>query len=289
MATMKLIAFNVGQGQCVYVRTPDDYGILIDCGRGGTGPAESPAAWLADNEMPSLTKWEGNPFAAMIVTHPHNNHVADIDTVIRRLSPAMLYRDSDYDWQSVMSPIGGLDQSLRTYREWESEFASPQPDLDLGVSLRTFSLSREEAERIGGNPWQIINNRSIVTVISYRSLEGYAWKVVIAGDNEASGWEALLDKPDFCTEIEGADFFVASDHGRESGFCGDLFKVMGKPLANIICTHEGDDVVEEKYRRQGKGVKFPDGSRKHFITRDDGNITLEMHDDGRYDAWLFRP
>jgi hypothetical protein len=32
--------------------------------------------------------------------------------------------------------------------------------------------------------------------------------------------------------------------------------------------------------------RFLDGIR---ITPDDGNITVEMQDDGNYDVWLFRP
>jgi len=249
---MKLIIFNIDQGQCAYICTPGDRSILIDCGKSSSGDIMSPAEWLAERET--------HPIDLMIITHSHNSHSADIDTVNRRLSPAVILRDTD-------------DQAI--------------PDLD--VNLRVFRLTEQESEQLGGEPDQIINNRSIVTIITYNSPEGYRWKLLIAGDNEANGWEALLAKPDFRAEIAETDFFIASNHGLESGFSADLFKAMGKPIANIISTRSGADRVDPRYRKNGQGVKFPDGSRTHFVTREDGNITVEMRDDGHYDVWLYTP
>lgn len=248
---MKLIVFAVEQGMCVYVRTPNDCGILIDCGK---SESFSPAAWLAEHEAPSLSA----PIS-LVVTHPHENHVKDMDAVVRLLFPTLLCSDSH-------------------------EPAEALPD--FGASVRCFSLSRAEAEELGGDA---LNNRSVVTVISYVSAEDYSWKVVIAGDNQANGWEALLANSEFCKAIKGADFFVTSSHGQDSGFCAELFKTMGKPLANISCSRAGGERADSKYRRNAQGVRFPDGSRTHFITPDDGNITVEMRDDGNYDVWLFRP
>ncbi|MCE5197580.1 MAG: hypothetical protein ABFD54_04075 [Armatimonadota bacterium] len=277
---MKLIVFNVEQGQCVYVRTPNDCGILIDCGRSRNGDTASPTEWLAKNE--------GDELAAMIVTHPHDHHLEDIDTVMRLLPPAVLIRDADYDWEAVLSQTTGADDNIRAYHEWESNFVNPAIP-DFGAEVRTFSLSRQKAEQLGGDLQHQMNNRSIVTVISYKSTEGYAWKVVIAGDNETDGWQALLEKPEFKSAIKETDFFVTSRHGKESGFCAELFKAMGKPMANITSTRVGDQRVDPRYKKSAQGVKFPDGSRTHFETRDDGNITIQMNDDGRYDVWLFQP
>ncbi len=264
---LKLIVFDVEQGQCVYVRTPNDYGILIDCGRSPSGETASPAKWLAGNEASSLTQINGHALASLIVTHPHENHVKDIDAVMQHLSPAIVYGETGGEWQSSVDSLEGVD---------------------LGATVHWFSLSQAEAEQLGGGPRSITNNRSLVTVISYKSAEGYAWKIVVAGDNDARGWEALLAKPEFRAEIAETDFFVTSCHGRESGFCAETFAAMGKPLANISCTSD-DEQVDRRYKKQAQGVKFPDGSRTHFITHGDGNITVEMKDDGKYDVWLFTP
>lgn len=244
---MKLIVFAVEEGLCAYVRTPNDHGILIDCGRGAL---LSPAEWLAENEAPSLKA------VSLVVTHPHESHLADLKTVTERLSPAAL-------------PC--------------------EPAPDFGATVRCFSLSQAEAEQLGGCEDRVVDNQSVVTVVSYKSDEGYAWKVVVAGDNQADGWEALLAKPEFCSAIAETDFFVTSSHGQESGFCAELFKAMGRPIANISSSRAGAERADAKYKKSAQGVKFPDGKRAHFITPDDGNITVEMRDDGNYDVWLFRP
>lgn len=255
MAMMRMIVFNVDQGQCVFIRTPEDYGILINDGKSNAAAA----TWLADNEAPTLKRVGDHPLAALIVTHPHDeSHAADIETVTERLAPAM------------------IDGDMR--------------DLpDIGARTRVFALNEPEAQALGGDPRQIVNNQSKVTVITYRSDEGYTWKVIVAGDNETKGLEALLARPEFRDEIAEADFFVTPYHGLESGFCAGIFEVMGKPIANISSTGAEDSHVDRRYGKLGQGVKFPDGLRKDFVTREDGNITVDMHDDGRYDVWLYTP
>ena len=229
MAKMKLIVFNVEQGRCIYLRTPSDYGILIDCTESSS---KSQIEWLEKNEVPSLKLYKGNAITPNI---------------------------------------------------------APIEDSDFGVNVRRFSLSKQEAEQLGGDVQQQANNQSVVTIVSYKSPEDYAWKVVIAGDNETKGWEALLAKPEFSAAVADADFFVTSNYGQDCGFCAELFNTMGKPIANITSTRKDAEPADSKYKKHAQGVKFPDGSRKHFITRGDGNITVEMHDDGNYDVWLFTP
>ncbi len=277
---MKLIVFAVEQGLCAYIRTPNDYGVLIDCGISGSGETASPAQWLADNEAPSLAK-QGDSAVSLIVTHPHENHVRDIDTVARLLRPTALCCDADFDWAAI--------PNVESYRSWLSSQPRQQPLPDFGATVRCFSLNRQEAERLGGNAIETVNNRSMVTVVSYSSAEGYSWKVVVAGDNQTEGWEALLANPEFAAEIKDADFFVTSCHGEERGFCAEVFEAVGKPIANISCSRVGGERPDARYKKNAQGVKFPDGSRTHFITPDDGNITVEMRDDGRYDVWLLRP
>ena len=280
---MKLIVFAVDQGMCAYVRTPNDYGILIDCGKGSSGDISSPAQWLAEHELPTL-KRQDDMAISLIVTHPHETHTEDIGNVLGLLSPAPLCCDRDYNWAALVDN----DESLRTYHSWLKDQPRDAASPDFGAKVQCFSLTRKQAEQLGGDDDQMINNRSVVTVISYTSPEDYSWKIVIAGDNRTESWEVLATNQEFCEAIKGADFFITACHGQEVGFHAGLSKIMGKPLANISCSRNGER-VDSRYKEHAQGVKFPDGSRKHLITPDDGNITIEMRDDGRYDVWLLNP
>ena len=62
------------------------------------------------------------------------------------------------------------------------------------------------------------NNLSLVTF-----LNTPMGKFVIPGDVEKPAWETLLKKADFRRQLEEANVFVASHHGRTSGYCRDVF------------------------------------------------------------------
>ena len=279
---MKLIVFAVEQGLCVYVRTPGDHGILVDCGKAASGGI-SPAAWIEEHEASTLKPFADDSAVALVVTHPHAAHVADIESVLSLLNPAAVCCKTDFDWPALMETEGGGENAVEAYRTWLSGAHPADLPSDLAAKLQCFALSQKEADEL---PTCAVNNRSVVTVVSYKSSQDYAWKVVIAGDNRTEGWEALLANPEFREAIKETDFFVTSLHGEEAGYSPELFTAMGKPIANISCSRKGGETTDAKYRRNAQGVKFPDGKRGHLITPDDGNITVEMRDDGNYDVWL---
>ena len=281
MADLKVIVFNVERGLCVFARTPTGYGVMIDCGRSRDF---SPAAWIAKHEAPWLTPWSGHSLYKLIVTHPHDDHVEDIETVKRLLPPAVLSRHKDYDWQAVLNPPD-CDPSLnaRNYYQWQQTYSHPiTSSPDLGLQLQTFALSPAEAAAINANSQQLLNNSSYVTILTYQPRGvTQAWKVVVAGDNETAGWQKLLGKTAFREAILGADFYVTAHHGHKSGFAPELFQVMGKPILNITSERSGDTSGFD-YGPYATGAIIEGVSRSHLTTRWDEHITLTLKDTMRY-------
>ena len=62
------------------------------------------------------------------------------------------------------------------------------------------------------------NNISLVTFLNCRETF-----FIIPGDLEAPGWELLLKNSDFKDELKNLNVFIASHHGRESGYCRKVF------------------------------------------------------------------
>jgi beta-lactamase superfamily II metal-dependent hydrolase len=62
------------------------------------------------------------------------------------------------------------------------------------------------------------NNLSLAVFIQYGDF-----KILFPGDLEEEGWRTLLRRPDFRAELSGLTILVASHHGRESGYCADVF------------------------------------------------------------------
>ena len=72
-------AFNVERGLSVFVRLPNNLGILYDL---GCSPEFSPVEFIEDHFLPHLTKYdEKNPLAQLIVSHPHHDHIQEASKV----------------------------------------------------------------------------------------------------------------------------------------------------------------------------------------------------------------
>lgn len=282
VAGLKLIVFNVERGLCVYVRTPNNFGILIDCGC--TAGEFSPAAWIAKHEAPILTPWRGHSLAHLIVTHPHDDHVEDIATIKAKLSPAILTRHKDHDWHTVLNPPDhDPSRNVGSFYAWQQGYSSPVRERpDYGVRLQKFALKPLEAAAVNPDSQHLLNNSSFVTVFTCQpSGQTSGWKVVIAGDNETAGWDMLLRQASFRAAVAGADFYVTAHHGHTSGFSEKLFQAMGKPLLNITSERAGDGSVFS-YSPYARGVPFYGTFRSHLTTRRDGHITIRMTDNLRH-------
>lgn len=283
--TVRMTVFDVERGLCVYVRSPTGYSMLIDCGRSSDF---SPAQWIADNEAASLTKWNNYTLTKLVVTHPHDDHVEDIDSVKAKLEPGLLKKVDDFNWTEIVNPADGdPSENVVTYYEWQKkytwkEYTAP----NWGMGIEHFFVPPNKAKAISASNQNLVNNSSIVTVLTYAVPKG-TWRVVIGGDNEAVGWAELLKDSAFQSAIKGAHFFVTSHHGHESGFSADLMAAMGKPIFNITSERAGDESVHD-YRPYALGATIKNEERYHLTTRHDGHITLSMDENFMWNCRVTR-
>ena len=99
-------------------------------------------------------------------------------------------------------------------------------------------------------------------------------RFVLPGDIETAGWEKLLEKEAFRALLRGVDYFVASHHGREDGYCADVFKYCS-PKAVIFSDGPIRHATQEMantYAKHATGISFNNESRKVLSTRKDGSL-----------------
>jgi beta-lactamase superfamily II metal-dependent hydrolase len=80
-----------------------------------------------------------------------------------------------------------------------------------GVELTTFY-----------NSYPLFTDTNNLSVVSFLQYGGSC--ICIPGDIEIAGWKELLKKPLFCQYLTLVDIFVASHHGRTSGYCKEVFE-----------------------------------------------------------------
>jgi len=270
--TLELVFWDVQHGSATYVKTPNGKHLVQDL---GTGSYES-----SDKEFSPLlhlkNKYEVAQLDHVTITHPHKDHIYDIVN-FDAVSPRCLSRSKHLPKEEILKNVKEEDMYLfDKYFEIDNRYSSPvSPEADPtlpanngGVKMQQFVTSSCSTSNI--------NNHSIVTVLSYAGS-----KVVLSGDNEMPSWKELLEKEEFREAVKGADILLAPHHGRDSGFCPELFECF-RPWLTIISDGQFCDTsATDRYGKISRGwtVHHKDGQEEKrycVTTRNDGVITVKL-------------
>jgi beta-lactamase superfamily II metal-dependent hydrolase len=242
----------------------------------------SPIKYIRENELSGVTPINGRYLTKLIVTHPHNDHIKDIDRVINELPPYLLLR-KEFNWNDVKTPGSGESEyeSLNAYAPWQAAYtATPTIQPNWGqMNIQHFAVPQTLVS--GCNNSKAVNNSSFAVIVTFAGSM-YSQKMLFGGDMETSGWEVLLNtNAQFRSAVAGTTLYFASHHGHSSGFSSALFNAMGtKPGLNLISVTEGDDCVDSNYSNNAQGVYFGSEQRFTLTTRKHGSIFLETDPTG---------
>ncbi len=263
--------FDVQHGHATYIKFPNGTHWFIDIGHGSIKDSNLTFSPL----LHMRHKYNVTLLDNLVITHPHHDHIEDIFS-LSELSVFVLTAPRHLTREDVLrgnqpSDIREVDEYLRLvnlYSSPVSEVYSPSGSTNNGgVWVRQFHPRNCNRNNL--------NNHSIVTVFSYAGF-----KVLIPGDNEAQSWRELLTDREFVTAITGTDILLAPHHGREAGYCEDIFDYF-KPQLTIISDGPVTDTdAAAKYRNQTTGCKVKSRStgvvsnRYILSTRYDKGIAL---------------
>ena len=274
---MKFITYDVEHGSCHVLRVPNQNEdvFMFDA---GSKEDFSPALHLKDAWGISSLRW-------LAISHLDSDHITDIsnvDLICPNDCPVALDYPKVSDEILLASHGGEIPATIEVFKEFSKRFVRPVPDIDDpgyfwgGVKFARFKNNEEDFDDI--------NNLSQVTFIDYVGTT-----ILLPGDLEKPGWMKLLEKPDFIDWLQSTDILVASHHGRDSGFCSEVFdNETGKckPIITIFSDKSiVDSSVPEKYRAvtQGMWCTKGDGSRyprRVLTTRSDGAILVDVSSSG---------
>ena len=255
---MRFEILDVEHGFCAYAIGRDGGALLFDCGRGSVN---RPSTYLPARGITNIRRF--------FVTNYDEDHISDLLAVRQSLHIEVLTRNSSMTSSNI--------RSLKTPP------ISPAMNERLGmIDSFTGDASPQQLEPEGLHVWCFFNsypmftdtnNLSLLTFLNFGRVS-----FVLGGDLERAGWLALLQNPNVRALLNRVDVFVASHHGRESGYCPEVFDHC-KP--RLIVMSDGPIQHDTQrmagtYAQHALGEMFstPSGeeTRKVVTTRKDGNI-----------------
>lgn len=257
---MRVKIHNVGHGSCISLLHENGNSMVWDCGH-------------QDDHRPSIfLPLEGiRRIDRFFVTNYDQDHISDLSNLRQNLNLPLLHRNESIDSDSLRSlkrqggPISTAMESMidmiDVYNAGPPAIPPEFPNVTFSVYMNTF------------DDFEDTNNCSLVTFLNCNGL-----KYIIPGDVEYAGWIKLLENPAFQEELCDVEIFVASHHGRESGYCSDVFDICSPRVAvfsDSNISHASQE-MSNIYARHCSGIQFNGTPRNVLTTRNDGSIWWDV-------------
>lgn len=225
----------------------------------------------------------------LFVTNADLDHISDLNNLWREgvtVSTFFRNRSVSPEVMKIIKEVGGeLTDDIRRYLDLHAGYVYPVDapfDQSMGgITVKTFWNSTPR--------FYDTNNLSLVVFFKFGTF-----KILFPGDLEEDGWLALLEQPDFRTELAGTTVLVASHHGRENGYCDALFNYI-RPrtivMSDKAIVHDTQRMTQAYRQRvvdhwpNGVSVRTTGKQRHVLTTRRDGWIQFIVDEFGNFDIY----
>lgn len=278
---MRIRVWDVEHGCCAMVQHVSKVGLNQEVGgRMAMIDSGSSADFKPSTYLKSLGR---NKLDYLFITNADQDHMSDLKGLEDAgIEVVTMLRNPSYTGEQIRQiklMSGPLTADATWYVNALGEFTDTV-DAPFNTSMGGITYTAfYNTYGSGVGQFKDTNNLSFAIFIKYNGF-----KMLFPGDLEKAGWTALVQRADFRSELAGTDVLMASHHGRESGYCEDIFKyftpscvvVSDKPIA-----HATQQMVPD-YRRviRANGVKVRTTLKQRHVltTRRDGWIQFDVGD-----------
>jgi beta-lactamase superfamily II metal-dependent hydrolase len=259
---MKLTFYDVAHGSCARLVTPNGKHIFFDCG-------------YSDDSTPhpveELNAESCREVEQLVISNFDQDHVRGIVDLQNAVSIRSIASNSTLPaskLRSIKEEGGGVTDAMESILGMLDKYTSAYTASDFGgVTLKFF-----------WNKYPVFDDTNNLSLVTF--VEWGAQVVLFPGDMEKAGWDKLLEGADFQEALKKVTIFVASHHGRESGFCAEVFDYC-KPLIIIVSDKDYEyESQEVPYAPFAEGIDDGNGKRFVYSTRHDGSIFITQTIDG---------
>lgn len=274
---MRLVVWDVEHGACAMVQHVNGQHAgrlaMIDS---GCTPYWHPSTYIKQDLGRTTLDY-------LFITNADQDHMSDLKGLQDAgIKVSTLIRNPSYtgeDMRKIKLAGGPLtddaDWYVRVCAAYCERVDAPFNDSMGGIIYRSF-----------WNTYPTFTNTNDLSLAVFIKFAGCTF--LFPGDLEKAGWRSLLQRQDFRDELKYTDILVASHHGRENGFCPEVFNHC-EPAAVIISDKPIEHATQEMvpdYRALVKENGVPvrsTGKRRHVLTtRRDGWIQITAGSNGYY-------
>ena len=254
---------DVGHGFCAQVVADNGNVMLFDCGH-KSYPEFRPSAHLMANGCTGVERF--------FVTNYDEDHISDLPHLRALLPVRTLHCNrsiSTGQLRALKRQAGPTSEAMESLLQMIDYYSGSEqaPVLDFpDITWSSFCNSY-------GAEFLDTNNLSLVTFLACRGL-----RVIIPGDLEEAGWKKLLGNARFSEHLNQVNVFIAPHHGRESGYCREVFKIC-RPAIVVFSDSAVKYATQEMtntYANHATGIQFNDEERRVLTTRKDGTLTWTL-------------
>ncbi|MEW5914686.1 MAG: hypothetical protein AB1814_19180 [Thermodesulfobacteriota bacterium] len=259
---MVLQIFDVSHGFCAYLIADNGNTMLFDCGH-NQQTGFRPSVYLPEHGCSGIEH--------LIIQNFDQDHISDLPNVLAKLPVTLFYRNQSLtpeqlaDIKLQSGPLTtSMQAAIEIHRKYVYQATNPPafPNIDFQVFYNSYPIFVDT------------NNLSLVSFIIYDGMG-----IILPGDLETAGWIELLKHESFRGYLARTNIFIASHHGRTTGYCADVFKYCRPDIVLISDKEIIYDTQEQDYSSHARGVLWNGGPQRRFVltTRKDGVITIKKN------------
>lgn len=262
--------FDVDHGSAALYTSPSGARLLFDCGHSAVTGFRPSQLLAAQRGVRGIER--------LYLSHADEDHVSDLPALVRSVRVQVLHRNRTIPndvLRRLKASQGPIREGVEAYLSMDASYTTP-----LGL-LYPEPVHDEVTVQEFRNAYPAFTDTNNLSLVCFVQFGGV--RAILPGDLERAGWLALLQDPRFRFLLSQVNVFVASHHGRQNGYCGEVFDHC-QPQIVIISDHGIQYGTQAtRYDQHASGVAWGGGGvRRVLTTRRDGHITIHPGVQGRW-------
>lgn len=205
---LSFVFFDVGEGDGILIRTPDQKTIIVDTGtyeRYGFNPAKT-------SIIPYLKDIGVKKLDAIILTHPDSDHIGGAINILDNFETKVLYTNGDKSrtktYKKLIKQVKSKEINIQTIKN------NQKLQIDKNIEVIAFKPTNSDKETF--------NDTSIILYIKYKDFSA-----LLAGDSESNAFKLYKN-----VENE-LDLLKVGHHGSYDSVSNNMLKSLNPEISVI--------------------------------------------------------